>query len=213
MKYHISHQDLYYFTRKSIKKTVMTNPYSAKYLTAFNYFKEAIFENNSEIIEFGDDKEKMFKKFYNFVETTVEQKYFLKNNSKLIIDDIKKKIIDNSEKDILIKSHDSKTNLIYYKLTPKNFDLIITVENKKKRITKKYFQMDQSKPDYNKIFQSIRANIVHYADGLLVRDINRDCKDIYITIHDCFLVDCISVSKFIISANNQSNKKVIENFG
>jgi hypothetical protein len=155
----------------------------------------------------------MFKKFYNFVETTVEQKYFLKNNSKLIIDDIKKKIIDNSEKDILIKSHDSKTNLIYYKLTPKNFDLIITVENKKKRITKKYFQMDQSKPDYNKIFQSIRANIVHYADGLLVRDINRDCKDIYITIHDCFLVDCISVSKFIISANNQSNKKVIENFG
>jgi hypothetical protein len=27
------------------------------------------------------------------------------------------------------------------------------------------------------------------------------------------LVDCISVSKFIISANNQSNKKVIENFG
>jgi hypothetical protein len=67
-----------------------------------------------------------------------------------------------------------------------------------------------SKIDHEKILISIRANWIHYIDGLLVRDINNNSKYIYITIHDCFCIDILNVSNFIITANNQSNKKIFK---
>lgn len=200
------------FVRKTVKKTIMTNPYSATYTTAFNYFKEAVEEQIGIEINFGSEEEKVFKRFYNFISTEVEDKYFLKNNSKKMVEYIKK-LMKDSKREIIIESHDAKTNLVYYKLTPKNYDLIITIPSKqtKKRITKKYEQIDKLRIDYEKIATAIRANWIHYIDALLLRDINRASKKIYITIHDCFIVDPLNVSNFILIANQESNKRVFKN--
>jgi hypothetical protein len=200
------------FIRKSVKKPIMTNPYSATYLTAFNYFKQAVEETFKTKIEFGSNEELAFKRFYEFISKEVEDNFFLKNNSKNIIDYIKN-LVKESDPQIIIESHDSKTNFVYYKLNSKSFDLIITIPTQmiKKRITKKYETIDKLKIDYDKIAISIRANWVHYIDGLLVRDIIRDSNKVFISIHDCFIVDPFSISEFIILANRQSNIKIFEN--
>jgi uncharacterized protein YlxP (DUF503 family) len=201
------------FIRFTVKKPVMTNPYSAAYITAFNYFKIAVKEHFNINIDFGSDEEIAFKSFYKFISTEVEDNFFLANNSKKIVNYIKE-TIKNNNKELVIESHDSKTNMIYYKLIVKNYDLIITIPNKqiKKRITKKYEEIDEFTVDYKKMARSIRANWVHYIDALLLRDINRNSKKNYITIHDCFIVDFLSVSEFIIIANEQSNIKIFENY-
>lgn len=67
---------LKYFTRKTIKKTVMTNPYSATYMTAFDYFNEEVEKIFDIKFEYGSEEEKYFKKFYNFVDKEVELSIF-----------------------------------------------------------------------------------------------------------------------------------------
>lgn len=190
----------------------MTNPYSATYRTAFNYFKEAVEEEFGIRIVFNSEEEKVFKEFYTYVSEEVENKIFLRHSSKKIIEYINN-IIKDTPTEITIESHDSKTNLVYYKFSQKNFDIIIVIPTSqiKRRITKRYERIDKLKIDYQKINMSIRANWVHYIDGLLLRDINRNSIQIYVTIHDCFIVDFLNVSNFIVNANKQSNIKIFEN--
>jgi hypothetical protein len=63
----------------------MTNPYSARYVTAFDYFKDAVFDNYKTKIEYGDNNEKLFKKFYKFIDNEMETSYFLAHSSKKMI--------------------------------------------------------------------------------------------------------------------------------
>jgi hypothetical protein len=201
---------LKFFERKTVKKPIMTNPYAAVYMTAFAYFRDAVKERTGLSIDYGSKEEVAFKRFYKFISTEVEDRFFLKNNSKKIVEHIKNILSENNE-EIIVKSHDSYSNMIYYKMVSKSYDLIIVVPAKdKKRITKKYEKFNNLNIDHQKIARSIRANWVHYIDALLIRDINRNSKKIYITIHDCFIVDCLSVSDFIINANNQSSIKIFE---
>jgi hypothetical protein len=94
----------------------------------------------------------------------------------------------------------------------KSWDLIINIPEKNSiiRKTKKYEEIDKLNIDENKIILSIRANWVHYTDAILIRDINKDMKQCFITIHDCFLVDALNVSRFIFSANKCINKVIFE---
>lgn len=191
----------------------MTSPYSARYITSFGYFKEAVKENFNVDIGFGSHEEKIFKKFYSFISTKMETTYFLKHNSTEVI-----KLIDKAQekKDecFIIASHDSSSNLKYYKLVSKNFDVILKMPGKSitKRITKRYQQIDKQQIDYGKIKSSIRANWVHYIDALLLRDINNCLSSPCLTIHDCFMVGNLEVSNFIIVANKQSNIKIFESY-
>ena len=199
------------FIRKTVKKPIMTNPYSAAYITSFEYFKHDILEEFDTETGFGDIEEQAFKKFYDFI-NELENKYFLKNNSKEMVNYLKKEL-NSGKKQITISSNDGETNLIYYKLISKSFDLIIDVPGKniKKRVTKKYKEIDKLNIDYKKTARSIRANWIHYIDAQLIRDINRLSKKAYMTIHDCLIIDFLSISKFIINANECSNKKIFEN--
>jgi hypothetical protein len=63
----------------------MTHPYSARYITAFDYFRTAIEENYGFIPVYGDEFEVTFKSFYKFIDNDMETKYFLKNESKKMI--------------------------------------------------------------------------------------------------------------------------------
>jgi hypothetical protein len=117
-------------------------------------------------------------------------------------------------KKIIIESHDSHSDLIYYKLDAKNFDITISITNdgtkKSKRITKNNKEIINFVIDKAKIKQSLRANWTHYTDALYIRDINKIMKFNYITIHDCFVIDFLNVSNFIICANDQYNIKIFE---
>jgi hypothetical protein len=52
-----------------------------------------------------------------------------------------------------------------------------------------------------KLKNAIKPNWVHFSDALLVRQINSLLDEHLFTIHDCFLVDCLNVSNFILKAN------------
>jgi hypothetical protein len=66
----------------------MTQPYSATYLTAFNYFKDAVLDEFGLVIDFGDNYELSFKNFYQFISKDVEEGIFLRNKSTLMIKNI-----------------------------------------------------------------------------------------------------------------------------
>jgi hypothetical protein len=139
----------------------MTYPYSAKYITAFAYFKESVYAQFNYEINFGDRHEILFKSFYKFISKEMEEKFFLKNNSKALLE-IVNELKKSSVKEFIIESHDSKTNLIYYKTKLKQFDLIIKIKKTDleyiKRETKKYYDIDFNKVDIDKLSLAIRAN-------------------------------------------------------
>lgn len=200
-----------YFIRKTTKKTIMTNPYSAVFLTAFNYFRTAVEEVFNKKINIGDEIYVEFQNFYKFVENELEVNLFLKTRSNRILKHLTTNLLKNKE--IIIESHDARTNLIYYKMKQKSWDLIITIKHKnlKKRKIKKFEEIDKLTIDVRKIEQSLRANIVHYADALLVRDINKNFNYCFLTVHDCFMIDMFNVNDFIWIANQCINNNVFEN--
>ena len=180
----------------------MTNPYSAKYLTAFQYFSEACKEHHNITVCFGSNEEIAFKDFYNYVSTKAED-LFLEKRSSELVDYINTKLQGaDVSTSLVLKSNDSRMNLIYFKLKTKTFDIVIRLPNGIfKRITKKYEIPDETEIDYKKITQAVRANWVHYTDAILLRDINRHCESVLLSIHDCLLVDMLYVCEFIDIAN------------
>lgn len=75
-------------------------------------------------------------------------------------------------KKIEIKMDKAKAQLIYYEEKLKVIDLVIKINNKSHRITKKIHNYDKEKIDYNNIVRSIRANWIALMDADLLRKIN-----------------------------------------
>jgi hypothetical protein len=71
-----------YFTRKSIKKTIMTLQYGSKLNTCWKYFKD-----NFDFIENEIIIKNYFDDFYNFINENIG---LLKNNPKEIINNFNK---------------------------------------------------------------------------------------------------------------------------
>jgi hypothetical protein len=135
----------------------MTSPYSAKYVTGFQYFKESVKENFNIEINFNDEEEIKFKDFYKFM-NKFEYEFFLKKKSTSIIEYVKKNMDKNVE--ITYKLKDGKINFTYYKYQSKNFDIIVNIEKLsfKKRYTKKNYEINLNLLDKKKTEISIRAN-------------------------------------------------------
>lgn len=116
----------------------MTKPYSAKFLPSFKRFIEKVEEEFNYKIEFNSKQASLFRSFFLFLEKDLEDKFFLKNSSSLMVDFFKKEL-DASNPTIRIDSHDSTANLIYYKFRTKTFDIIIISQRSglKKRHSKK----------------------------------------------------------------------------
>jgi hypothetical protein len=119
------------------------------------------------------------------------------------------------EKGVKVQSWDSEVDFVYFHYKIKTWDLVISINSGQKfvRRTKKYRVVDGSRYNEAKTVNAIRANWVHYVDGLLVRDINRYLGEPLISIHDCFLVDMLRVSDFIFCVNVCMNKPVFEGYG
>ena len=55
--------------------------------------------------------------------------------------------------------------------------------------------------DKKKLKAATRANVMHALDAFYFRDIQKRANCAYLTIHDCALVDYLSVTKLILHAN------------
>lgn len=180
-----------YFTRKTLKDTIMTHTYGALKNTSLERFLKKIKEVFKEdTIDIFLEKKLIhfFKDFFNFLET----------KSSIIADSTKimKKLLKDIPKEEITFSDETKIYLTYYKKTTVQIEGKI----KGKRITRQEIRLLNEK-DLRKLSSSIRANYVQALDGSLVRWFYAmGYKGI--TIHDCFMVDYMSIS-FLIAVINQ----------
>jgi len=172
-----------YFNRKTLKKTIMTEPYGVGRKKAYNYFmKDIKIENNSGIkIE---ELENKFNNFFNFLKNN----NITKNNSNTITEYIIKKST------IMLKDR-SIVNFKYYK---KDIEVRKDTTINNKRSTIQWWKFSNTL-DEEKSKIASRANYIHTLDAALVREILKWIK--IISIHDCFLVDYLNITQFIAIAN------------
>lgn len=197
-------KEFIYFKRSTIKKTIMTNPYSAGEDKCWEYFKKSVIkEFDIKEDEKLDDLRETFKSFYNFVTDFFEELNFFKNSSKKIIDYYIK--IAQKEKKIILSYEDSNINLIYFKHKIHYIDIKIDNEIRK---TKKIKNIDYSKINYRKIFTSIRANLAHWLDAIFLRKLVNRLKNPIFTIHDEFAIDFLNTDNLIILANEIANEDI-----
>jgi hypothetical protein len=149
-------KEIMYFNRNTIKKTIMTTPYSAGENTCWKYFKEEVNKEFSLEEEELEELHPIYKNFYNFVRDFFEEIHLFKNPSKEIIKHFKEVV--EKEKKIVLNSEDSTTNLAYFKLKNSYIDI---KNYEGRRLSKKIKKIDKSKIDNRKIYNSIRANIAH----------------------------------------------------
>jgi DNA-directed RNA polymerase len=95
-------------------------------------------------------------------------------------------------------SDESIIDFTYKKIIKKQIDTTY----KNKRFTTTINKISE-KIDKEKFIISIRANYVHSQDASLVREVIKRCK--IIAIHDCFMIDYLSISKLIKIINKCMN--------
>jgi hypothetical protein len=173
------------FNRKNLKKILMTENYGCGVNTAWKYFKKEIGD-----IEPTDD---IYKTFINFYKYISKENILTKENSFLIID-----YFNKLEEKKIITSDDSIIDFTYNKMIKKQIDTTY----KNKRYTNTVHKIS-TEFDKEKFIISIRANYVHSQDASLVREILKKCK--IIAIHDCFMIDYLSISKLIEIVNKAMN--------
>ena len=197
-------KEIMYFNRNTIKKTIMTTPYSAGESTCWKYFKEEVIKEFSLKEEELEKLHDIYKNFYSFVRDFFEEMHLFKNPSKAIIKHFKE--IAEKEKKIVLNSEDSTTDLAYFRLKTTYIDI---KNDEGDRLSKKIKGIDKSKIDNRKIYNSIRANIAHWLDAMFLRKLVNSLKNPIFTIHDEFAIDFLSVNELIIEANQIANEELL----
>ena len=201
-----------FFTRKTLKKILMTTKYNIGFESALSYF-------NGEL-EFINDKEKyrlIIKNFYRIYKMLkkgdAEEEILFKKS----IEDFNSHIVTLND----IEFEDIKINLTYFKM--KKFELCIFVD--KQRYTMIDYRRIDEKDD-KKILSSSLPHVIHALDALYARKIFKILNSFNInlfTIHDAFAIPFNQIEILILAAwdsidideqlnfTNESNKKEIIN--
>lgn len=199
----IKEDTLKLFNRKTVKKPIMVDSYEAGIRSKWDYFYDALVSEfnveQKKRLDFDSAVYKLFKNFMSFLNNNFWNKYFLEKESDTII--IYANEIIKNKKSLLIFSKDSEADMIYYKFIEKRIEVNKILNKKKIRKSKTILVMNTSVINEKKTKISIKANWAHFSDSYLIRQIHREYGDVFLTIHDCFLVDPFSVTKFIIVSN------------
>ena len=188
--FYIDLDKLDFFTRKSIKMPVMVGQYQATYLSKWDYFKDAI---PDEDFDFNSDVEILFKSFTEYVDNKFWTDLYLKENSKVLIKEVLLRLND----EITIKSENSSANIIYNKIDKKpREDLEVGLKKPKKRISRTIFKLT-NEIDIRKTKTSAVANWIHFADAQYTRDINNELPEKLLTVHDAFFCHPFIVNTFV----------------
>ena len=183
------------FNRTTLKKTMMTENYGCGRRKCWNYFIEKIkIQNDNE-----NKIKEIFNSFYNYL---TKNCIFKKNSKKIIEEMLQRKGL------ISALSDNSKANLMYIKKEIKRMNT--TYDNR--RITMVKAQILENSDERNHLIDkfkiSIRANLVHFLDSSVAREIVK--RITCIPIHDCFMVEIQDVSRLIAIANYVMNMNFID---
>lgn len=177
-----------YFTRSSLKKTIMTYNYEATLWRCYEEFtKEVGPLPENEVKQLRLD----FTAFYKFLKNLFDGGGFYKRPSREIIEVYKSLYLKTGSVEYLTFDK-ILINLDYYKITSRRFEKKIN----KKRYTISYVEVSDEK-DENKMFRALRANIIHSLDAYIARAVvlNMPCPTI--TIHDSYGTDILNWYKLI----------------
>jgi len=171
--------DYNYKNRKYWKKTLMTIKYNATWFSCFEYFKDALLEDNINYWHLNNNEQQylmnLHRTFYNNVKKHITNELY--EYSEMNIDNLinfeytKKTLISSKEYKINYKTHRDKYTYNEY---------AISYDDKSSKI-------------------SLEANNMHYLDALLVKNIL--IKYNVITIHDCFCIQIYDLHNVIDSIN------------
>ncbi len=199
---------LFLLIRSVIKKTAMTIPYSAGFDICYNDFKKKV-SDNGEIHSFNKECEEMYWKYYNFIKNGMERKYLYKTTTKGMYKEIMKEFEEKRE--YFKESDTGKASFRYFKTQNYAIDVNIKVLQDgniiKKRISR-LIRKTTTSIDINQTKKALGANIVHFADGDILRELENELNYSFATIHDCVLVDMNSVSKVIMALNRIYQRKI-----
>lgn len=168
------------FNRKTLKKSIMTTPYSVTYYSSFNYFRV---ELNKILVRGGladfnrlPEKEqniinKVFKNFFKYLAEVFEIEIFYEKNSKILTE------MDH------IEYNDSIIYIKYMLIKEKRKE----IKSKSQGIRASYNeQIATTTIDKEQTKTSARANIIHSADAHFAREIVIEFE--ILCIHDCFCI-------------------------
>lgn len=184
----INKENVKYFKRKYLKKSIMTINYGVSQFTAWRSFKESL----NLVISTANDNTLFedFKLFYKYLLYDLEQTmYSQKSDSLLGIDEV---IINNN-----------KIYLEYYKTTPK----VLDIKAPNNRLTVTMQELTTTK-DFEKQKKSNRANLMHVSDAVFAELIIN--KKVIYCVHDEFLTDIYNTCNIIDYANEVFNKYLID---
>lgn len=191
--------------RKTLKKSIMTHPYSVTYSSSFNYFlceanKVLINYNKTEYYNLSnlqqDDIKNSFKKFFNFLENDFEKKIFYMLQSKDVLLNI----------NTLEFGDGTSINLNYNKL--KYVRREIKNSNLNLRVSFNC-ETTSTELDFRKTKTAKMANIIHSADSYLARLLIINFN--LLTIHDCFCLRFLHINLCIDFINAYFKSILISN--
>lgn len=193
------------FNRKTLKKSIMTHPYSVTYYSSWNYFKieinKYLIKSNKITLdkldkEKQDKIKKLFKDFFTFLSKDFEVDVFYKKNST----EIKKKI------NFICFDDGTKINFNYLRVKNNRKE----IKNKKLKIRISYNEnYTNNQVDYRQTEIAIRANLIHATDAYFARLVilRFSC----LTIHDCFCIKLHDINNCIDFMNNFFRKEIFKN--
>lgn len=201
-----------YLKRKYIKKFIMIIPYNAgKKLCQEHYLNELRKDNID--IEKDEITYENIKKFtdslYIFIKKKIQTLIFFKKETSSWIENMSNEFELN--RICNISSNTGETDMSYFKMKKSTIDIKIKTKNGYKRITKMIL-IPTNSIDIHNFNTSIAPNIAHFMDGDEIRELEKDLGYSVITIHDCYLIDCLNCDK-LIKIRQLHFTKILSKFG
>lgn len=182
------------FSRKFLKKTIMTENYSAGEGCCWDYFSKDIGFYNFTSFEQTEIR-KIFSEFYRFIHY---DNILIKNS----VTEVTQKIIKNDYR--VLFNDGGLINLSYFNFDFKEINLFIN----NKRFTKKERSLTKVLNN-KKSLKSLTANFIQSLDASLVRWLLS--YEAIISVHDCFLIDYRNIT-FLISKVNEGMRLQFHKF-
>ncbi len=170
------------FKRSYWKKTIMTIPYNARWISCYKFFLKTLKKQNNSFKYSNIDKCEMkniHQNFYNNIEKNLKNEFYLNKQ--------------NTLKEF------------------KYYEWVVTEKkeykvNYKKKRDKYVFKVYDLKEDTKTSQRGLEANNMHYLDAKLVKYILNDFE--VITIHDCFGIRLCELHLVMDKINEYYSKKI-----
>ena len=187
----ISEKDLKkIMSRKNIKNTVMTIPYSAGFDLCWKNYLEKLGNVDMPYLII----KKIFKAFYKYVKHTFQEKYLYMRKSETLIQKMNEQF--EKEREYILNSETGDADISYFKMKRGSIDKKYMLDGKSKRITK-HLLIPSKAIDITSFNIASGANLIHFLDAEEIRIIEKVLGFSLTTIHDSYLIDIANCSKLV----------------